>query len=990
MKSHLSHILPVWKAVEVLGEESVMRMGRALLHFRSSVTNSTAAAEKELDVAVLVESLSYRRGADLHDPDAAAPVPPDVASHWKRWLHHRYLLLDKSTLLQFAVPGSVQPHAGPAGHMGLFDCWVYALQQGPAKNNSGPQAPIQVQGQGPPAGTICFPDLLILLAVCKQYRDHKSERREKYKQERNAQETKEEEKIEGGADKEDKGDMIDEGEDPPPRTTRPSNKTAKDDKEELQHRKIIVTMAVLAYRLYDSYQKRGIVERDTIHRFLTDVHGEDSYKQPKVQALLDVVFHTDGRTQKERGRDSLSPTSSVNTLQATVTEHAFCRRILDTARPDGGHLLLDWIATLGCGWLPPQQVPASVTAYLETMQSSHPRPPLCQSYQLQESRLYEIKRRFHSLVQSSTTWTLIQGDPMSGDGSVLDSAAAAPPPGSGHGSSHSTASSSATSATSRHVIPSAAFCQALSQANEEMGAGGYLPVKLASLVFDTVLRMSSSSSSCSSSNGSQPGWGLYQVLHFGCMAVRHDITKQEDPDVPLLRFLFSMFQRTNAETSEYSSSADDPRVLSTTLVAQMLLRLIEHVRFRRRADCPPLDLEDDEEEKEESQLLDEPSLLKTTCDVSACASLGLLPPKYDGETIQLKTLVDHALAGCTAKDQMTFEEFCQWNRSSSRKEARTRLSPLMTELRLVAAVKFGIPPTLASMEIALVAEIERRHKLRFPQTDVSRRGPRGTVWYMIDADWFKAWAALVKRVAGSAEDANDGRGDPLKSRVRGLPPISNTGLLVENGSLALRSDIRWKHDYEILPPLAWSALQAWYDGGPPIFRSVVPYVDSSGSTSPHASRGKIPTENEIELYPYFVTVYLCDAASRGEARPFQQNFQLSRVSPVFVMLVQLCRELDVDPEMARLWVMANSGPDAPPGEKGEEWILSPGTNINDQRKRRGVAKDSDITLLLELKDPETGLWPRGVDGKEWTFKEKQEETIASDLGDGIVGLYNMG
>jgi hypothetical protein len=48
-------------------------------------------------------------------------------------------------------------------------------------------------------------------------------------------------------------------------------------------------------------------------------------------------------------------------------------------------------------------------------------------------------------------------------------------------------------------------------------------------------------------------------------------------------------------------------------------------------------------------------------------------------------------------------------------------------------------------------------------------------------------------------------------------------------------------------------------------------------------------------------------------------------------------------------------------------------------------------LLLEIKDMETGLWPRGVDGKEWSFRGKSsQEKIDSDLGDGVVGLYNMG
>jgi hypothetical protein len=173
-----------------------------------------------------------------------------------------------------------------------------------------------------------------------------------------------------------------------------------------------------------------------------------------------------------------------------------------------------------------------------------------------------------------------------------------------------------------------------------------------------------------------------------------------------------------------------------------------------------------------------------------------------------------------------------------RGKAATGLAQLMMELRLVASVLFGIPPTEASMEVALIGEIEARHKARHPQSEVSRRGPRGTIWYLIDSGWLRNWAILVKKVSRTDEDEKDGRGDPKGDRVRGLGRINNRALLAEGGSLALRPDIRWKHDYEITPPLAWSALQAWYDGGPPIHRSVVKYIQS-GATPHQNNRSRI-------------------------------------------------------------------------------------------------------------------------------------------------------
>jgi hypothetical protein len=519
-----------------------------------------------------------------------------------------------------------------------------------------------------------------------------------------------------------------------------------------------------------------------------------------------------------------------------------------------------------------------------------------------------------------------------------------------------------------------------------MGTGGYLPVSLAELTFRVGCRGEVD-------DGDRLYWGLYHVLQFGCTAVRHNTSQPEDPDIPLLRFIFAMFQVSGDDTE-----VEDKHILMRDQVGRMLLLMLEHAKFRLAADSPPFADEKGSDEKESPTAL---SAEDTMVDSALASLLGLVPPelsrpavreKSNGKAsakVALKHLVDFVLQDTGTS--LNFDQFCRWNKASPADGPRLRLGPLMTDLRMVAAVLFGIPPTLASMEVALIAEIQRRHKYRYTQTDVSRRGPRGTVWYIINNEWFKDWAILVKKVSGKNEDALDGRDDSKSDYVRGLGRISNKGLLADNGSLALRGDIRWKHDYEILPPLAWSALQAWYDGGPPIHRTVVPYIPSTGPTSPHSSQPRIRTENEIELYPYFVTVFLCDATSRGEARPFQQYVPLSRVSPVGIMLVQLCKGLDTDPDLARLWVMGRN-PDGPKDELGEDWILNLSTNIVEQRKRRNCSTDhGGITLLLELKDKKTGLWPRGLDGKEWAFREKPTiELDASGTGDGVVGLYNMG
>lgn len=997
MKSHLSHILPVWRACEILGEPTVMRIGTSLLRLReyanhtlqnsnnkqqsSPPRNDDTVVEQEMQV--LTAALFYRPPAramvdPLEDPLGSSAqqepsVPTHISASWKRWLSSKTLQLDKATLLPFLVPNVVQP--GSAGHMGLFDCLVYALQGHALSYTS-------TYYGGSNSNTIWIPDVLILLAICQQYREYR----------RNV-------------------------------TARNSKllnlDTSSRSTTTVQDQKVIWTMALLTYRIYDSYLKKGTVTRDTVHRFMTDIYGDDSYKRPNAVALLDAMFYS--------SEASADPTSL---LQAAVTEKEFCTRCLDTVRPEtGSHILLDWVAVLGNAMTPLERIPASIIAYLEAMNST--RPPLCQIYDLADNRfLYEIKRRFHSLVQQQQgavlsfggggTSPLIQGDPMTGssaapDNTIMDS--------STQSSCAGGSSSSSNHNSNRQVVTEAAFCHSMNQANEELGTGGYLPMNLATLVFRAGCQTSDgSTTNVPGLTSPNVGWGLYHVMQLGCMAVRLDVTKksENDPDKPLLRFLFGMFQVSseaaasdnNTSTNNCDDEIIDKHILTRPQVTRMLQRLMEHLEFRRRVDASPLDFDYDDDSAGQKYELDNDGDTRNDLEeeskkisLATAVALGLLQPpegSKPGDLIPLQTVIDHVMKDTAVKDQMTFEEFCVWNRASDdtlkkRGRAGGRLDYLMTELRLIAGVKFGIPPTLASMEVKLIAEIEKRHRKRYPQSDVSRRGPRGTVWNIIDSAWFKAWAALVNDISGTTEDAADGRGDPRNDRVRGLVRISNTGLLVENGSLSLRPDIRWKHDYELLPPLAWSALQAWYDGGPPIHRSVVKYIATSGATaSPHSARSPMPTENEIELYPYFVTVYLCDAASRGEARPFQQNFQLSRVSPIIVLLVQLCKELDVSPDSARLWVMGSSSGASTVGGAGgpsldDDWILSSDMNIVEQRKRRGVSKDGRITLLLELKDRDTGVWPRGADGKEWAFRDgSSPPQIPTDLGDGVVGLYNMG
>jgi hypothetical protein len=316
MKTHLCHILPVWRACEILGEPLVERVVSSLLHLRHHTSanikqDGPEEADLSEEISSLVNALFYRHPPPDR-PDT--PIPPTIAASWKRWLNLKYLSLDKPTLIHFLVPSVAQPHAGPAGHMGLFDCWVYALQ------GHSPSSTATYYG-GASQQTVWIPDVLIMLAVCKQYADKRDLKRLK---------DIDSDEMNASATENEKSEARSEG-------NPGGNKKKTEDSEN-----VIWVMSLLAYRIYDSYQKKGVVARDTVHRFLTDVYGEDSFKEPRAEALLDIMFD-----DKEH---------ATGWLHATVSEPQFCRRVLDTIDPHLPYILLDWMATLMCNMLPPVEI----------------------------------------------------------------------------------------------------------------------------------------------------------------------------------------------------------------------------------------------------------------------------------------------------------------------------------------------------------------------------------------------------------------------------------------------------------------------------------------------------------------------------------------------------------------------------------------------------------------------------------------------------------
>jgi len=326
-------------------------------------------------------------------------------------------------------------------------------------------------------------------------------------------------------------------------------------------------------------------------------------------------------------------------------------------------------------------------------------------------------------------------------------------------------------------------------------------------------------------------WTLYDALFFGCHAVRGEAlfgNRQSDADMGLLQFLFTLFsllpkstdeiaidipEIVSTDHDEMSRSMDDMvlgenrvpaiQVISRSQVGHMIILILEQAAFRLRADSPissavggsPLDYDDDG------------NLTNKMVSISEASLLGLLPPNFDSHKIYksnntaefqvpLDVLIDHVFEEAGVENDhsgsaqsLSFQQLLRWfykpaHHSTSLQLSQRRLGPLLMDMRVFASVVFGIKPFNPSMEKILVKEIMRRHRCRYPESDLAKRGPIGTVWFVVETAWWNRWLSYLERHL-----------DDFNGRVI-LPKIDNT-LLVDSGTLVLKPNVRWKVDFEV-------------------------------------------------------------------------------------------------------------------------------------------------------------------------------------------------
>lgn len=159
-------------------------------------------------------------------------------------------------------------------------------------------------------------------------------------------------------------------------------------------------------------------------------------------------------------------------------------------------------------------------------------------------------------------------------------------------------------------------------------------------------------------------------------------------------------------------------------------------------------------------------------------------------------------------------------------------------------------------------------------------------------------------------------------------------------------------------------MQAWHDGGPPISRTVVPFKRNDTSEE--------MTKYEIELHPIFITILLSDETSGGEARPFQQQYPVSRHLTLQSLLDDLCTSLDIESSRARLWLPVSRMR----GFTGAtDFILDLNYSLIDELvENKIISNESEVSLrkfevVLELKD----------DNDSWPTEQKETNEMSEDL-----------
>lgn len=286
----------------------------------------------------------------------------------------------------------------------------------------------------------------------------------------------------------------------------------------------LLDIAKIMFRIYEAFQKKGHVSRDTVQRFLTDICGEGTPEQPNVKQVLERMY-----TIKDKGEDALAARHLTQ-----LSENQFIQSLRRTVHiayasddsPKGlEHILIDWFIRLASTMMPgylsdmkrffsssPQSVGIGtlLKAKLEMLRSSTADTEVMKLYRkfdisedgagfrsnsssMKKSssmhmHLYEVKRRFQSIIskgiEQREIFTIEESEEessYSGGSSAMEE--------EGHHLPIEECDETSPSKISRigdlprNVIDEDTFVHTLSDPDHDMGHGGFVTKQLAGLLF---------------------------------------------------------------------------------------------------------------------------------------------------------------------------------------------------------------------------------------------------------------------------------------------------------------------------------------------------------------------------------------------------------------------------------------------------------------------------------------------------------------------------
>ncbi|EQC33236.1 hypothetical protein SDRG_09219 [Saprolegnia diclina VS20] len=344
-------------------------------------------------------------------------------------------------------------------------------------------------------------------------------------------------------------------------------------------------------------------------------------------------------------------------------------------------------------------------------------------------------------------------------------------------------------------------------------------------------------------------------------------------------------------------------------------------------------------------------------------------PMHDNATSS-HSADDNVRADSDDADGYTLEAFVELATSSS---SRSLVEPLLHALAIAVSSQFNysVKPQTPAIERCIVRA--RWLDYTIPQ--------RLHIWHLVDTAWWCAWCKysgfhVLEGTRGGSlpfpalpasvvQTTGLDVCDDDASTTERPPRLNNWALQLRAGSRRLQPNMVLGQHFHLLPEPVYTALVAWFGGGPPFARSYV--VGDDGHLT-------------LELFPLVLRV--AKTTYRGDITLSGEEILVGAHSTTASMLYDCCHALVVLRDAvskSRLWAFRQDQPLA-------KVLLPPNALPYAQLSQEWV-------LLVEVQDSD-GSWP--LSQPEGSLDETAPEShppssdAPKSYSNGLVGLDNLG